>query len=186
MSPWPVDPAREQDFRDLVNATEGALHRYLVRRCPPDDVDDALAEVLLVLWRRLDDLPREEPLPWCYGVARGVLANQRRSERRRAALFTRVVALDPPRAVTPAPDDDDASSAVTEAMTCLRGADRELLRLWAWEQLGPAEIATVLGTSANAAAIRLHRAKGRLRKVLALKGLRSVRTETVQGEEAGR
>ncbi|MGL5928154.1 MAG: RNA polymerase sigma factor [Dermatophilaceae bacterium] len=186
MSPLPVDPAREQEFRDLVGTTHGALHRYLVRRCPPGDVDDALAEVLLVLWRRFDDVPAEEPLPWCYGVARGVLANQRRSERRRTALVARVVALDPPRPATPPSDDDHPSSAVTEAMSCLRATDQELLRLWAWEELGPAEIATVLGTSANAAAIRLHRAKGRLRTALAMKGLRSVRTGTVHGEEAGR
>ncbi|MGA8246093.1 MAG: sigma factor-like helix-turn-helix DNA-binding protein, partial [Nocardioides sp.] len=42
----------------------------------------------------------------------------------------------------------------------------ELLRLWAWEQLTPSEIATVLGTTPNAVGIRLHRAKERLRAEL--------------------
>ena len=37
-----------------------------------------------------------------------------------------------------------------------------MLRLWAWEDLRPQEIAVVLGITANAASIRLHRAKGRL------------------------
>ena len=37
-----------------------------------------------------------------------------------------------------------------------------MLRLAAWEELQPAEIAAVLGCSANAAAVRLHRARQRL------------------------
>ena len=45
----------------------------------------------------------------------------------------------------------------------LRPADRELLRLWAWEQLAPREIAVVLGITPNAASIRLHRATRKLR-----------------------
>ena len=40
--------------------------------------------------------------------------------------------------------------------------DAELLRLWAWDGLESPQLATVLGISANAAAIRLHRAKKRL------------------------
>ena len=35
-------------------------------------------------------------------------------------------------------------------------------RLWAWEQLEPAEIAAVLGLTTNAVSIRLHRAKKKL------------------------
>lgn len=41
-----------------------------------------------------------------------------------------------------------------------------MLRLWAWEQLPPREIAVALGISPNAASIRLHRAKKRLRQLL--------------------
>ena len=36
------------------------------------------------------------------------------------------------------------------------------MRLWAWERLTPREIAAVLDITANAASIRLHRAKARL------------------------
>ena len=125
-----------------------------------------LADTLLVLWRRLDDVPAEQPLPWCYGVARGVLANQRRGERRRLALLDRVLRLDPPPAAAPPPDDDGAPPEVGTALATLAEADRELLRLWAWEELGAAEIAVVLGTTPNAASIRLHRARGRLRRAL--------------------
>ena len=51
-------------------------------------------------------------------------------------------------------------------MAALRDEDAELLRLWAWEQLTPAEIAEVLGITPNAASIRLHRAREKLREEL--------------------
>ena len=51
-------------------------------------------------------------------------------------------------------------------MTELSPDDAELLRLWAWEQLTPGEIATVLDITSNAASIRLHRAKEKLRAAL--------------------
>ena len=44
--------------------------------------------------------------------------------------------------------------------------DQEVLRLWAWEQLAPREIALVLGITPNAASIRLHRATKKLREQL--------------------
>jgi RNA polymerase sigma-70 factor (ECF subfamily) len=78
-------------------------------------------------------------------------------------LAARLAVVDPPRPVpaAEAPDTD-----LAEALARLRTAEAEILRLWAWEDLGPTEIAAVLGISANAASIRLHRAKGTLRDEL--------------------
>jgi RNA polymerase sigma-70 factor (ECF subfamily) len=56
------------------------------------------------------------------------------------------------------PFDAELHTALSE----LGDADRELLHLWAWEQLEPGEIATVLGLTTNAVSIRLHRAKKKL------------------------
>jgi RNA polymerase sigma-70 factor (ECF subfamily) len=145
------------------------LRRYLARRTDPATADDVLADTLLVCWRRLDDVPAE-PLPWAYGVARRCLANARRGERRRARLAARISVVDPPaRTTTPdagGPADTGPDTGLDEAMARLRPQDAELLRLWAWEQLTPAEIAGVLEISPNAASIRLHRARGRLRAEL--------------------
>ena len=47
----------------------------------------------------------------------------------------------------------------------MRPDEAELLRLWAWEQLGPAQIATVLDLTPNAVSIRLHRARGRFKEI---------------------
>jgi DNA-directed RNA polymerase specialized sigma24 family protein len=56
--------------------------------------------------------------------------------------------------------------AVHEALSRLRPNDQEILRLAEWEDLPPRDIAVVLGCSANAASIRLHRAHRRFEEAL--------------------
>ena len=56
------------------------------------------------------------------------------------------------------------------ALAGLRRSDAEILRLWAWDELTSPQLAVVLGISANAAAIRLHRAKARLKQELLKSG----------------
>ena len=140
---------------DLVDP----LRRFLLRRTDPDTADDVLSETLLVCWRRFDELP-EPALPWAYGVARNVLANAARSERRQRRVTARVVSVDPPR--EEAEPEGSRDDAVHDALARLGDDDAELLRLWAWEQLTPAEIAAVLGVTPNAVSVRLHRARARL------------------------
>jgi DNA-directed RNA polymerase specialized sigma24 family protein len=49
-----------------------------------------IAETFLTAWRRLDDVPAgDEARLWLYGVARRMLANQRRGARRRSSLADR-------------------------------------------------------------------------------------------------
>jgi RNA polymerase sigma-70 factor (ECF subfamily) len=139
------------------------VRRFLLRRTDPDTADDVLAETLLVCWRRVDELP-DPPLPWAYGVARHLLANSARSARRQERVAARIAAVDPPREVEPGPGERD--DAVHGALARLGTDDAELLRLWAWEQLGASEIATVLDITPNAVSIRLHRARERLREEL--------------------
>jgi RNA polymerase sigma-70 factor (ECF subfamily) len=123
-----------------------------------------LAEALLVCWRRLDELP-EEPLPWAYGVARNCLANASRGVRRQERLAARIAVVDPPAAMVSGPGEGDDPD-LADALAALREEDAELLRLWAWEQLTPAEIAAVLDVTPNAVSIRLHRAREKLREEL--------------------
>lgn len=168
---------RRQRFEALAPAVMDGVRRYLARRTDPATAEDALAETMLVCWRRLDDLP-DEPLPWAYGVARYCLANAQRGDRRRARLAARVAVIDPPRPVSQ-PEHPDPRLA--EAMARLRVQDAELLRLWAWEDLSQTEIALVLGISVNAASIRLHRARNRLREALGKPGARAGHEESTEG-----
>ena len=107
---------------------------------------------------------RREPLPWLYAVARRVLANQRRGNGRRERLAALLRVDDVP---TPIRAGDDLDGPVFEALASLSPADQEILRLVAWEDLRNHQIAEVLGITANAVAIRLHRARARFTDALA-------------------
>lgn len=156
------DPDRVRRFERLYLAARDPLARYLARRAAPDAVEDLFAEVMTVAWRRLAAIPEGAELPWLYGTARRVLANHRRSSGRFGRLLERLAFLE--RGVDPGePEVHAADLALSTALASLPAVDAELLRLWAWEDLAPREIALVLGISPNAASIRLHRAKGRLR-----------------------
>lgn len=162
-----TDAERELRLRTLADRVVEPVRRYLARRCDAATADEVLNDVLVVCWRRLDEVPAEpaESIPWAIGVARNLLANAERAQRRRDRLTAKVIALDPPplASIDPAvTDDNDDAIAVRDALTRLRRDDAELLRLWAWDELESPQLAAVLGISANAAAIRLHRAKKRL------------------------
>jgi RNA polymerase sigma-70 factor, ECF subfamily len=156
---------QEERFRRVFDGCYQPLCAFARRRVSAGDADDLVAEVLTVAWRRLDDIPADAALPWLYGVARKVLANQHRSQGRRQRLVRRVADAGraQPREFEPETSDD---SPVMDALRRLRSDDREILRLAAWEQLGPSELAVVLGCTTNAAALRLSRARRRLREQL--------------------
>jgi RNA polymerase sigma-70 factor (ECF subfamily) len=154
----PDDDARAR-FEALAAEVVEPVRRFLVRRTDRDTADDVLAETLLVCWRRLDQVP-DNALPWVYGVARNCLANIQRGDRRQLRLAARITVVDPPSEAERERDEPD--ERVRTALDAMRPEESELLRLWAWEQLGPAEIADVLGITANAVSIRLHRARGKL------------------------
>jgi len=161
------DEERRRRFEETARGLVEPLRRFLARRTDAATADDVLADTLLVCWRRADQIPAEA-LPWAYGVARNCLANAERGERRQRRVAAKMATLSPPE-VVPDPADDPGDEAVTAALAQLRPAEADLLRLWAWEQLGPGEIAVVLGITPNAASIRLHRARqhlaAKLRKI---------------------
>jgi len=148
-------------LEELFRAHAAAVHAYARRRTDPASADDAVGEVFGIAWRRIGDVP-EPALPWLLACARRVLANQRRRERRVGALRSRLAANSPPLVST-----DEGDGALRVVLDGLRGRDREILLLTAWEGLGPAEAAVVLGCSPRAAAVRLHRARRRLEAALA-------------------
>jgi RNA polymerase sigma-70 factor, ECF subfamily len=155
---------RQARFLRLAALVHEPVRRYALRRVEAADVDDIVAETLLVLWRRLDDVPAGAELPWCYNVAGNCVANLRRSAARRERLVLRLAAEPPVPDEKPAPDDEPDVDA---ALAALPAKDREVVLLWAWEGLAPREIAVALGTSANAVSLRLTRAKRRLKAHLA-------------------
>ncbi|MCZ7533767.1 MAG: sigma-70 family RNA polymerase sigma factor [Acidimicrobiia bacterium] len=156
-----IEIDRKRRFETVAAEVSDPVQRYLRRRATADDADDAYSETLLTIWRRLDDVPPNAALPWAYGIARKVLANQHRATRRRLRLIDRVGTSAPERPIL-GPGEADDFPEVREALSRLSEADQEVLTLWAWEELEPREIAAVLDTTPNAVSLRLTRAKTKL------------------------
>jgi DNA-directed RNA polymerase specialized sigma24 family protein len=98
-----MKPPRDERFEGLFRENYASVRAYALRRASRDAAQDVVAETFLVAWRRLDDVPRDA-LPWLYAVARRVLANQRRSAHRSAALERRL-ALAEAAALQPDPSE---------------------------------------------------------------------------------
>ncbi|MGH8873921.1 MAG: RNA polymerase sigma factor [Acidimicrobiia bacterium] len=125
---------------------------YARRRVTAEEVDDVVAEVFLVAWRRLEQVPTGDGAqPWLYGVAR------------RERLRWRLEGMGHQETVD---DNSEGHEAVHRALGRLRPPDQELLRLAVWEELTPSEMAVALGCSVNAANLRLHRARKRFTEAL--------------------
>lgn len=154
-------------FGRIYRRHYGDIRRFAGRRVAEGEVDDVTAEVFIVAWRRLSESPAEERvLPWLYGIARRVLANEFRRSRRADALVDHVAGQ------SAGPAGTDHAEAVADRLTTaaafdrLREEDREVLRLVAWENLTGAEVAIVLGCARTTAAMRINRARRRLLKTL--------------------
>jgi RNA polymerase sigma factor (sigma-70 family) len=170
-----TDDQRRQRFDALFAAYSPNIVAYCEWRAEAaSDAQDAVAEVFLTAWRRLDELPEGDAARvWLYATARRVLANQRRSNRRREALRERL-AREPALAATEPPAPAGEEALVRAALVQLGPLDREVLLLAEWEDLTPAQIAEVLGCLTVTARGRLHRARGRFRNAF----------EALQADEA--
>src|SRR3954454_5760509 len=135
-----------------------------MRRCDPETADDVVADVFLVAWRRRAELPKE-PLPWLLGIARRVVPNHARGQRRRVRLHDRLAA-EPTVAGAPAHADARESARLSAALARLSESDRELLLLMAWGRPELKQAAAVLGVRPNPLAVRFHRARRRLSAAL--------------------
>lgn len=156
---------RRGAFEELFSAHYWAVRAYVLRRSPAASAEDVIAETFLVAWRRLDSLG-EDPLPWLFGVARRVMANQLRAERRRTALSARLHEL-----VAGQPSHWEPPAAMSEEMATAMGRlsaqEREALLLVAWEGLEPGRAARAAGCSNAAFRARLHRARRHVAAALA-------------------
>jgi RNA polymerase sigma factor (sigma-70 family) len=143
--------------------------RYGLRRLADADASDELAqEVFVVAWRRRGEVP-DHSLPWLYGVARRLLANQWRARRAAPELLPITEARDP------GPAEPDGALGIADlraALATLPELDQEILRLVGWEELTVSEAAQVLGCSRTAAAVRLHRARKRLAEAMSARSAR--------------
>lgn len=163
-----MQTTEEQRFTALYRLHYPDVLAYFLRRTDPDLARDAAADVFTVAWRRLEVVPTERPLPWLYGVAARVLANQKRGNARRVALADRVNGTAAPRPADPGATVGQAEqdAELFHALASLSATDREVLLLNAWEGLPASALAERFEISLEAAEKRLTRAKHRLAEAL--------------------
>jgi len=160
-----VTPDATAEFRDALRETADDLLAYFERRLSTrDDAADLLAETMLQAWRRSDAMP--EPLErrrmWLFTIAANVLANHRRSARRRLALADRLRQ----QLATPIEPDHAEAIAVREAVLQLHAAQRELVMLIHWDGFTIVAAAEILGLNPSTARNRYAAARDELRRAL--------------------
>lgn len=158
---------REVRFRVIYDAAYPDLLRFVGRRVHPAIVDDVVGEVMLVAWRRLDDVPADlsDARAWLFGVARKVLQNTRRRKDRRGSAAVHLADVEH----VAARDGHDADLValqvdVAAAWQRLSPTEREAIALNVLDGLSAPEAAAVLDISPTAFRLRLSRARRALRR----------------------
>lgn len=158
-------------FRPRFEAAFDAHHAHVLafalrRVGSRATAEDVVSETFAVVWQKRDLIP-DEPLPWIYAIARRVVANQNRSEKRRGRLRDRISAAGAATSAADIAGMHEERAAVVSAFASLSETDQEVLRLVAWDELSATEGAQVLDCTPAAFRVRLHRARRALRHALA-------------------
>jgi RNA polymerase sigma-70 factor (ECF subfamily) len=161
-------------FETFYRAHVEEVQRSVARRVgDPLLAADLTAEVFLAA---IDAAPsyrpaRGAPGAWLAGIARNVVASERRRAGRTRRAEERAGArrlLDPDDIARMQARIDAAGAArsLYEALAELPEGERAVLELTAIDGLGPAEAAAALGIRAVTARVRLHRARTAMRRQL--------------------
>lgn len=164
-----VPTDRKGTFTAMYRKHYVALREYAAWRCDVAELDDVVADVFLVAWRRLDELDQAWARAWLFGVLKNVLSDHRRCHSRQANFIDRLVALPPAESTNLdtghlSVEDLDRLKIGLRAMTV---EDQEVLVLSSWYDMSADDIAVALTITKNNATVRLHRARSRFRTVIA-------------------
>src|SRR5262249_9071285 len=147
--------------------------RHLARRLGTDLADELAAETFAVAFAKRGryDLGVADARPWLFGIATRLAHRHWRREERELRRYARSgvapAAPAPDRAGVARADGAGAGRAPAAALAALTAKERNVLLLYAWEQLAQPEIAVALGISPGTVKSRLHRARTRVRQSLA-------------------
>lgn len=160
---------REARFTELYEAQYSSVRAYASVCVSAGDIDDIVAETFLVAWRRWDDVPADWARGWLIGVARNVVRGRQRASKR-ATNFVDQLSFDRVPA-SAGPDDEHIAElqvqSLKSALVTLKASDQEVLVLAGPYEFTLEEIALALDITTNAAGVRVHRARERLRHAFA-------------------
>jgi RNA polymerase sigma-70 factor, ECF subfamily len=160
-------------FEALYDSLAGRLHAYLRRHVPdPHGCDDLLQETFLRMHRaRGTFIAGAAVLPWAFAIARRLVLDQVRRDRRAPAAVGDVEP-EPVSAVgaTERPDQvveaREAARRLERALARLPESQRTAFELLKLDGLSLAEAAEVLGVTVTAVKLRAHRAYESIRAAL--------------------
>jgi RNA polymerase sigma-70 factor (ECF subfamily) len=144
-------------FLDLLSANH-ARWRGIARAYAGQDVDDLFQDILLQVWRSLATFrKRSASSTWAYRVALNTAMGWRRSEQARRRRLPIRPGYDPALVPTP-PTEDRGSETLHRVLAKLDAADKATLLLYL-DDVSYDEMAEILGASAAALRVRVHRIK---------------------------
>jgi RNA polymerase sigma-70 factor (ECF subfamily) len=151
-------------FATIFDRHFDAIHAYLSRRVGSVRADDLAATTFVVAFERRRRFRREATTarPWLFGIATNLLRNERRAETRELEALGRAARSVPSIATA----DAGGETHLGEALAELDGGQRDVLLLYAWEELSYEEIADALSVPVGTVRSRLARARARLRTAL--------------------
>jgi RNA polymerase sigma-70 factor (ECF subfamily) len=151
------------DFEDFYGRYVDRVASYVLRHASLRDADDIVAETFTVAWRkrieRLDD-----PMPWLIVTARNITRQVRRKEVSAGEITARLIDL----IETASPSAEITAlrrREITDALASLDEVSREALLLTTWDGLSGVDAARVLGITAGALRVRVHRARTTMKEV---------------------
>jgi len=156
----------------LVGAYHDRVYRFGLRVCRDGfDAEDAVQEAFTTLARRPDVLRHPSALSWLMTVVRnGCRQLLRPFARERPILSAQDDAVDPAVDAQGALERYELVRQVHAALAALDRPSREVLVLRDLEGLSGEETAAQLGLELAAMKTRLHRARGKLREALRVRG----------------
>ena len=171
-----TDPeAFERFYREHVEAVQ----RFVARRVnDPYLAADLTADVFVsaIESARSYRRSRGAPAAWLFGIARNVVADERRRNAKELRTSARLrgrelVAEDDLAALCERIDGESAARGLYRRLSELPPGERAVLELVALDGLSAGEAGRALGIGGIAARVRLHRARRRLQSGLDLPGL---------------
>jgi RNA polymerase sigma factor (sigma-70 family) len=147
-------------FEELFERQFDSVYGYLARRVGPELGRELASETFTRAFaaRKRYDPTRGEVRAWLFGIANNLLRRHYRDEERRLRALARLEARH-----QAAPPEEPR---LADALATLPRDERDVLLLFAWADLGYAEIATVLEVPVGTVRSRLHRARAHVRAAL--------------------
>lgn len=160
------EDARSREFRSIYRREFGFVWAVARRfGVPPAAVDDAVQDVFLTAYRRLDQLRYEvSPRSWLYGVTRRVASRYRRGAWRRARRVAALAVVAPAPAAAPQ-DRHEAAQLLERLLARLGEGTRGVWEMTELLGMSGPEIAAELGLPVNTVYSRLRLARAQLQEL---------------------